>query len=46
MDPIVTVDELTRQFRDSTKALDGLHLTIPRGVIYGLLGPMARARPP
>ena len=39
MDPIITVDELTKQFRDGTTALDGLHLTIPRGVIYGLLGP-------
>ena len=39
MDPIVTVDELTKQFRYGTKALDGLHLTIPPGVIYGLLGP-------
>ncbi len=39
MDPIITVDELTKQFRDGTTVLDGLHLTIPRGVIYGLLGP-------
>ncbi len=39
MDPIITVDELTKQFRDGTTALDGLHLTIPCGVIYGLLGP-------
>jgi ABC-2 type transport system ATP-binding protein len=38
-DPIITVDEVTKQFRDGTRALDGLSLTIPRGVIYGLLGP-------
>ncbi|MBF9129090.1 ATP-binding cassette domain-containing protein [Plantactinospora sp. S1510] len=38
-DPIVTVDEVTKQFRDGTRALDGLSLTIPRGIIYGLLGP-------
>lgn len=38
MDPIITVDELTRRYRDGTTALDGLDLTIPPGVIYGLLG--------
>ncbi|GAB3168293.1 daunorubicin resistance protein DrrA family ABC transporter ATP-binding protein [Myceligenerans halotolerans] len=38
-DPIVTVDEVTKQFRDGTRALDGLSLAIPRGSIYGLLGP-------
>jgi ABC-2 type transport system ATP-binding protein len=39
MDPVVTVHELSKQFRDGTRALDGLSLTIPYGVIYGLLGP-------
>ena len=39
MDAIITVDELTKQFRDGTNALDGLSLSIPGGVIYGLLGP-------
>ncbi len=38
-DPIITVDEVTKQFRDGTRALDGLSLTIPQGVIFGLLGP-------
>lgn len=38
-DPIITVDEVTKQFRDGTRALDGLSLTIAPGVIYGLLGP-------
>src|SRR6266545_7734213 len=38
-DPIITVDAVTKQFRGGTRALDGLTLTIPRGIIYGLLGP-------
>jgi ABC-2 type transport system ATP-binding protein len=38
-DPIITVNEVTKQFRGGTRALDGLSLTIPPGVIYGLLGP-------
>jgi ABC-2 type transport system ATP-binding protein len=38
-DAIITVNELTKQFRGRIQALDGLSLTIPRGVIYGLLGP-------
>jgi daunorubicin resistance ABC transporter ATP-binding subunit len=38
-DPIITVDEVTKQFRDGTRALDGLNLAIPSGSIYGLLGP-------
>jgi ABC-2 type transport system ATP-binding protein len=38
-DPIITIDEVTKQFRGGTRALDGLTLSIPRGAIYGLLGP-------
>jgi len=38
-DPVITVDEVTKRFRDGTTALDGLSLDIPRGVVYGLLGP-------
>jgi len=38
-DPIITVNQVTKQFRGGTRALDGLSLTIPPGVIYGLLGP-------
>src|SRR6266508_3109532 len=38
-DPIITVDAVTKQFRGGTRALDGLTLTIPRGIVYGLLGP-------
>jgi ABC-2 type transport system ATP-binding protein len=38
-DAIITVNEVTKQFRGRIQALDGLSLTIPRGVIYGLLGP-------
>jgi daunorubicin resistance ABC transporter ATP-binding subunit len=38
-DPIIIVNEVTKQFHGRIQALDGLSLTIPRGVIYGLLGP-------
>jgi daunorubicin resistance ABC transporter ATP-binding subunit len=38
-DPIITVDEVTKQFRGGTLALDGMTLHIPSGSIYGLLGP-------
>jgi ABC-2 type transport system ATP-binding protein len=38
-DSIITVDEVTKQFRDGTRALDGLTLEIPSGTVYGLLGP-------
>jgi ABC-2 type transport system ATP-binding protein len=38
-DPIITVDEVTKQFRGGALALDGLNLHIPRGSVYGLLGP-------
>jgi daunorubicin resistance ABC transporter ATP-binding subunit len=36
---IITVHQVAKQFRGRIQALDGLSLTIPRGVIYGLLGP-------
>jgi ABC-type multidrug transport system ATPase subunit len=39
MDAMITVDELTKRLRDDTTALNGLNLSIPRGVIYGLLSP-------
>jgi ABC-2 type transport system ATP-binding protein len=38
-DSIITVDKVTKQFRDGTRALDGLTLEIPTGIVYGLLGP-------
>jgi ABC-type multidrug transport system ATPase subunit len=38
-DAIITVNEVTKQFRGGIQALDGLSLAIPRGVIFGLLGP-------
>jgi ABC-2 type transport system ATP-binding protein len=38
-DPIITVDQVTKQFRDGTRALDGLTLSVPAGTVYGLLGP-------
>jgi ABC-2 type transport system ATP-binding protein len=37
--PIIAVDEVTKQFRGGTRALDGLTLAIPAGTVYGLLGP-------
>jgi ABC-2 type transport system ATP-binding protein len=36
---IITVDRVTKRFRDGTRALDGLTLSIPTGGVYGLLGP-------
>jgi ABC-2 type transport system ATP-binding protein len=39
MDPVITVDAVSKRFRDGTAALDELSLAIPQGVIYGLLGP-------
>jgi daunorubicin resistance ABC transporter ATP-binding subunit len=38
-DPVITIERLRKRFRDGTDALDGLSLTVPRGVVYGLLGP-------
>ena len=35
---VVAVDRITKRFAGHT-AVDGLSLTVPRGVIYGLLGP-------
>src|SRR5688572_21970261 len=37
--PMIAVDEVTKQFRGGSRALDGLTLTIPTGTVYGLLGP-------
>lgn len=37
--PIIEVDGLVKTFRDGLRALDGLSLCVPAGVIYGLLGP-------
>jgi ABC-2 type transport system ATP-binding protein len=37
-DPVVETHRLTRRFGDVT-AVDELDLTIPRGTVYGLLGP-------
>jgi daunorubicin resistance ABC transporter ATP-binding subunit len=38
-DPIITVSEVTKQFRGGARALDGMTLQIPRRTIYALLGP-------
>ncbi len=37
--PIVEVDGVTKTFGDSVRALDGVSLDVPEGIIYGLLGP-------
>jgi ABC-2 type transport system ATP-binding protein len=38
-EPIITVDRVVKHFGRDVRALDGLSLHIPAGVIYGLLGP-------
>ncbi len=37
--PIVEVDGVTKTFGDSVRALDGVSLDVPEGIIYSLLGP-------
>ncbi len=37
--PIVQVEGLVKLFASQVRALDGIHLTVEPGVIYGLLGP-------
>src|SRR5438477_3434650 len=36
-EPVVVVDRLRRRFGDKA-ALDGVSLTVPRGVVFGLVG--------
>jgi len=38
-EPIIEVDGLVKTFRGGMRALDGLTLRVPAGVIYALLGP-------
>jgi daunorubicin resistance ABC transporter ATP-binding subunit len=38
-EPIIEVAGLVKTFRGGTRALDGLSLQVPAGVIYALLGP-------
>jgi daunorubicin resistance ABC transporter ATP-binding subunit len=38
-EPIIIVEEVTKQFRGGARALDGLSLAVPQGRVYGLLGP-------
>jgi daunorubicin resistance ABC transporter ATP-binding subunit len=38
-DSIIEVDGLVKTFRGRTRALEGLSLAVPAGVVYGLLGP-------
>ena len=49
--PAIEVRHLTKDFRVGLKgvklrAVDDLSLSIPRGQVYGLLGPRAAARAP
>ena len=36
--PAIEATRLTRSF-GSTRAVDGLELTVPQGIVYGMLGP-------
>jgi ABC-2 type transport system ATP-binding protein len=38
-EPVIAVDGLVKTFPGAVRALDGLSLRVPPGVIYGLLGP-------
>jgi ABC-2 type transport system ATP-binding protein len=38
-EPVIEVSGLVRTFRGGVRALDGLSLRVPAGVVYGLLGP-------
>ena len=38
-EPIIVVDGMVKTFHGGVRALDGLTLRVPAGVIYGLLGP-------
>jgi daunorubicin resistance ABC transporter ATP-binding subunit len=38
-EPIIVAEGLTKTFRSGVRALDGLSLRVPTGVVYGLLGP-------
>ncbi len=37
--PIVEVDDVVKTFGESIRALDGVSLEVPEGIIYSLLGP-------
>ncbi|HEX5997163.1 MAG TPA: ATP-binding cassette domain-containing protein [Jiangellales bacterium] len=38
-EPIIVVEDAVKTFRGDQRALDGLSLQVPSGVVYGLLGP-------
>ena len=42
-DPVVEVKSLSRRFGEKT-ALDHVNISLPRGIVFGLVGPMERAR--
>src|SRR4051794_21976087 len=37
-EPVVAIRDVSRRFR-TTLALDGVSLSVPRGVVFGLVGP-------
>jgi daunorubicin resistance ABC transporter ATP-binding subunit len=39
VEPIITVERVVKRFGREVRALDGLSLHVPAGIIYGLLGP-------
>ncbi len=39
VEPIITVEGVVKRFGREVRALDGLSLHVPAGIIYGLLGP-------
>jgi ABC-2 type transport system ATP-binding protein len=42
-EPAVVMDRVVKRYGDTT-ALDGLSLDVKRGEMFGLIGPMGRAR--
>jgi ABC-2 type transport system ATP-binding protein len=45
MPPAITIQGLTKTYKSGLQALKPVDLTIPKGEIFALLGPTARARP-
>ena len=43
--PVIEIQNLTRRF-GSKIALSGLSLTVPKGIVFGLVAPTEQAKPP
>src|SRR5213595_1915915 len=37
--PVIETRELSKRYRDGQLAVDGLSLSVPRGAVFGFLGP-------